>query len=474
MKKTFLWMVLLFVVAATLQQCADHGQPATPQKVQFSWSVRDDGSGNGRTKYEYEPDGLFLSLATASGEMLFELRRFDVLKMGDRFISEPITLTPGRYQIKFFALVTRFDEVRASVPDLASKLGSAVSTPLPYEFGVVQGQLTNIEMEVIPTDTYLPEDFGYTSFLISNVNVLRVSPFIATERGAEFTTATAYVILGEDTIRTQELEARINIFSYQGNPQDLVKLVVTKPGYTPVIKEFTYQDFVYQLNGLPLEVTLVPAIFTIDPWGDYQMELGGESGTISVDWGDGTSDTYSLNPEGEVNSVTIAHDYASSFPIYRITVTGDLDRIETFGSAYGYGALREMNIQGLVNLKDLRIVYTDGPSVIDLTNNDKIESIMVPAVHQLKKIVFPKNKRTHITYMDITGPNQMTPDDIDALLYEFYHDRIVWNHVENGALLMARLPNNADEMLGPPSAAGIQILRDMRDSYHWHIVPDPQ
>ena len=476
MKKPFSWMVLLFFGASTLQHCSDPGESAAPEKVQFTWSLTDTGSQNGRSKIDRVPDALIVTVAKASGETLLENYRINLIRAGDAFISEPLSLTPGQYNITQFMLVAGENELLYAAPVKGAPLAPAVNRPLPFLINVSQGKVNRFDVEVLKfTEANFPEEFGYTSFTINDVNPLKISPFLAGENGLAFTTATAYIIEGEDTIKTQPLAARINLFSFRGEDRNTVrKLVVVKQGYLTYTREFKYIDFINELQGLPLEIIFKPAVFTINPATvDFQMQLGGESGAVSVDWGDGTSDTYDLNPEGELSIAYAEHHYLAALD-YQIRVTGDLDKVELFQTAYGLGYMTDVSLQGLPNLKGVGVVYTNGPEIIDLSYNDKIERIMMPVFHDLRKIIFPKNKNARIKFLEITGPNRMTAADVDALINEFYFDYIVRNHVEHGTFILERLYNTNGEMLGPPSPASIQILRDMRDTYYWSITPNPQ
>lgn len=107
MKKPFSWMVLLFFATATLQQCADHGDQAAPEKVQFTCSFNDDGSGTGRTQVDYVPDALIITIETAAGQTYYEQQRLTLYCAGDAYITEPLKLTPGQYRIIWFTPCTQ-------------------------------------------------------------------------------------------------------------------------------------------------------------------------------------------------------------------------------------------------------------------------------------------------------------------------------------------------------------------------------
>jgi hypothetical protein len=415
MKKHLFWMVLLLSVATTLQQCAEDGESAAPEKVQFTCNLGSNGSGGGRSKIDRVPDALIITIEKASGETLLEHYRIDLLYAGDAFISKPLSLTPGQYNITFFTLVAGENELLYLTPMQGATLAPAVIHPLPYTITVGQG-MNNIEMEVMRyTEDNFTEEFGYTSFNIHDVNPFKISAFIAEPGGLTYTTATAYIIEGEDTIKTQPLGAHINTFSFRGD-QDIIRtLVVAKPGYLPYIREFKFQEFNTELEGLPIEVIFIPSTFTIRPFFDdasqgllFQMTLAGLSGNLSVDWGDGNSDSYSL----AAGDVLLEHQYTSNGD-YQITIDGDIDKITYLYAFYGQGPMKSVNLAGLTALTEIRMGWTPGPEILDFSYNPALEFIMIPRIPQLTKVIVAEENV--IDYLDVSGPNLLAPGEISYL-----------------------------------------------------------
>jgi hypothetical protein len=427
MKKPFSWMVLLLFVAATLQQCTEDGQSALPEKVQFTCNLG-DGSGSGRSTIDRVPDALIITIENAAtGQTLLEHYRIDLLHAGDAFISKPLSLTPGQYNITFFTLVAGENELLYLTPMQGATLAPAVIHPLPYTITVAQGVVNNIEMEVMRyTEENFTEEFGYTSFNIHDVNPFKISAFIAEPGGLTYTTATAYIIEGEDTIKTQPLGPHINTFSFRGD-QDIIRtLVVAKPGYLPYVREFKFQDFNTELEGFPIEVIFIPSTFTIKPFFDdasqgllFQMTLAGSSGNLSVDWGDGNSDEYTLN----AGDVTLEHQYTDNGD-YQMIIDGDIDKITYLYAFYGQGPMKSINFAGLTALTEIRMGWTPGPEILDFSYNPALEFVMIPRIPQLTKVIVAEENV--IGYMDVSGPNLLAPGEISYL-----SDRVNGNLIYN-------------------------------------------
>jgi hypothetical protein len=470
MKKFSFWMVLLLFAAAILQQCTDDGGSTSLEKVQFTCSFKAIDGEAGRAHNGAVPDALLLSLETTSGESVFIHRKLTLLRVGDDFITEPIELVPGLYVITDFMLVADETDVLYATPRAGSPLAKAVNHPLPYRMSINRSKVSNIDMEVVDITEREPEDFGYLSFHINDVHPFQLSVLTRDGNNTNFTTAQAYFLEGDDTIKHYNLRAMVNLVSFKGDTQVPRKLVITKPGYNTVVKEFVYDDLIAELDGRPLKIMLVPSIFTITPFLEgpaglyYEMHIAGMPGNLTIDWGDGTVEPFEILADQGI----LKHDYLT-LGDFKISITGDLDKVTLFYQFYGIGETDEINLQGLTELKSMNFGWTPhGPRVIDLSQNTKLENLMVANIPQLEKLILSDQV---ITWMEVTGPFAMSIANVNTLVDQI-HQNVVTHNAMNGTLFI-RNHYRTDEILGPPSAAGLAKLRELRDTYHWSISPDP-
>jgi hypothetical protein len=447
-------MVLLFLATASIQQCTpDDAESAGPKKIQFTFSYKNPDASGGRVQQVVTPDALLLSLNGAGGTPVFVSKRIGLLHVGESYITEPIEITPGSYSITDFMLVAD-DSVLYLTPFEGAPLSKAVNHPLPYPLVVDKDHSTTIDMEVLAVGLNPPEDFGYAAFNINTMNPFRISVFA----GTNLTDATATIFhtisRSWDTLWSQKLDASINLFSFPGDAQGLHKLVITKPGYAAAIVPFYYDSLVASLHGLPLKIMLEPGLFTIHPASTtYFMRLWGNSGTVNVDWGDGTHETVTLHQD----SLT-THTYWSA-GCCPVNITGDLDKIQIVDVYNGVDAI---NVQGLSGLVEIRLHPMQGPSIIDFTHNYNLYLLHLSQVSRLRQVILPPVSLYQSYMIEINGPNQMTPTDIDALIGQAY--RYVSRPVAGNFIY----PN-----AGPPSQTGIDKLRILRDDYGWYISPNP-
>jgi hypothetical protein len=462
-------------MSTTLQLCTDESEILAPEKVQFTCVFTVTGNDGGRTQSTELPTALLLSIENNVGVPLFTLREIKLLRIGDSFMTEPLEFLQGYYKITDFMLVDDSAKVLYATPRNGSTLAKAVVRPLPYGFNVTKNKIINVEMEVIEVSQRLPEEFGYASFGINAVNPLQLSVFTTTGTTTNLTTANAYILKGTDTLKSFTLAATVNLISFKGDVADTYTLVVVKEGYNTYSKEFVYSDLIAMLGTLPLKVYLIPATFTMLALVDNELyipnyflvRVSGNAGTILVNWGDGSSNTYSLVP-------TVGTELEHIYPTagnFLITVSGDLEEITTFYSFYGPGRMDAINLQGLTQLQNISFGLTYGPKVIDFTYNTSLESIFMPNLQQLERLILPVDGV--IKNLNINGPNQLSTASVDEIINALHESVVLRNAVGGTFDLTATWYPETDAMVGPPSAVAKIKLRELRDTYQWSVVPDP-
>ncbi|HEY5747771.1 MAG TPA: PKD domain-containing protein [Chryseolinea sp.] len=472
MKKFLIWIGLL-IVGTTLQQCKNDGaDPAALQKVQFTFGLRSTQPSGGRTEATAQPTALLLSLENSIGDPVFTSKRIALLHVGTSLMTEPIELAPGTYTITDFLLVDDDNVVLYATPKAGSPLASAVAHPLPYGFTVSSDDVSTVDMEVVDVSQNTPEDFGYATFNISLVNTLRVAVFISTNGVLSLTTADALLNRGDEVVGSYALAAKTNILAFSGAPDASYRLLVAKEGYPTYIKDFVYSELIASLHGEPLKIVLNQ--FTIQPFlGEsltFQADLTGTPHeAVDVYWGDGASDHLVFNPDTG-GGAGFSHTYATPGD-YTIAITGALDAVNGFHTAYGLGAIEAIDFQALPNLQSLTIVLTHGPETLDLTQNPEISFVHLEGVPELKHVLLPD--LNHVSFIDIDGPNQISTADVDAIIEKIHSAATVLNTLDGRFELDQSWMIPTNIMVGPPSPASVDMLQDLRNNYNWTILPDP-
>lgn len=473
MKSTvrFLSLVLITII---LQQCNEEQDQGPPGQIRFSFnSIRNQDNG-GRTTEDI-PAGSYLvvSIQTSPGNYVYNNEHVDLLKVGDTFISPPLSLKPGNYFVTDFFVVSPEHEVIYATPQAGSALAANVDHPLPVDFSITSDGLLNLTMEVVSAANSSPEDFGYVSFEIDTVTVahFQISVFIPGESTPEFTSAELVIFHNGDTVKTQLLEATINTVYFDEDPADKFSLVVIKQGYARYTRIFSLYELEDELNGKPLLVMLTPALtFTAVVETDgylsqsFHFDITGPNGNATIDWGDGQTENFPLYDHSEDH----LYDKAGK---YFVTITGDLQNITDFYSYYGDGPMEEVDLMHLTELKDVRIGFTPGPRIIDLRQNKKLEYVDVSVNTNLEELLIaPDNV---IKWLGISGPNHVSAAAINAVIDNLYQSVIDSDVDRTGGTFSYQIigSGHENETVGPPSGTSLEKLNDLRTNYGWQILP---
>jgi len=469
MKKYLLWIGLL-IASATFNQCKnDVRDPAPLQNVQFTFSLSSSSHSGGRTQAA-EPTTLLLSLSNSLGDTVFTSKKIALLQFGSRLMTEPIQLATGEYTIIDFLLTDDDDSVLYATPKAESPLAEAVAHPLPYSFMVLGNDVVTVDMEVLAVSESSPEDFGYAAFYINAPNVLRVAVFINEGDSLMLTGAEAAIYhLDNPPIATYSLSARTNVISFPGDPDNEYRLIVILNGFPAYIKTFIYSELAPSLQGEPLKIIFHRFTIDIDPEQaanrDFQLELGGPSDkSVDVDWGDGSSIEHFTLP------ATLIHSY---LPLqFEITISGDLYYITSLRleGDVNRPKIVAMDLTSLPNLATFQAIHTQGPVNLDLSKN-RIESLSLEGETLLKHLVLPVPG--FIKDINIDGPNDLSTEETDFIIRQIHESAVYWNTQLGRFKLDQSWISPTGQMVGPPSAAGLEMLQDLKDNYRWVILPVP-
>ncbi|HEY0740836.1 MAG TPA: hypothetical protein VGD40_05205 [Chryseosolibacter sp.] len=205
---------------------------------------------------------------------------------------------------------------------------------------------------------------------------------------------------------------------------------------------------------------------------DYvTFHLNGTGGEITVDWGDGASETAYVGPY----DVTFTHDYNTdeeTLQDFAIRVSGDIKTIREFNFYYASLYVNEVYFGGLTNLKTLSMgVLGYGPREINLSNNKLIESVVLPGIQHLENLILPVSNK--IRTLDISGYNELSTAVVDRVIARVY-DSVVRSPRTGHVNLPASWSQDDDDrsMVGPPSPYSVNKLRKLKRKYGWTIFPE--
>lgn len=458
------WLLYFVLVAVLLSGCSDEQQPVKPGNVRFTINPTADPGGRVSSLL---PAGasLYVSIREAGGAEVYALHHVTLLKMGEEYISEPVALPAGNYELTDFLIVNAADEVVYATPKEGSAMAHLVDDPLPAAFTVGNDAITGLPVQVVPTGDTPPAAFGYVTFQVDVVpgTSFRLAVFKPASSGFVFTEAQLYILEDADTVHRQHLEAKPEAILFNGDPTKTYTLVVIQPSYKKYSQATVLGDLLASLAGAPHAIRLEPAFtFTLTD-SDAYFILRGTSDTLYIDWGDGTQEVITQQTAEDRPN----HLYAT--PGYHfVSISGaTLDKVEEVRFAYAHGSTTEMSVAHLTGLKFFMATFAGTPATIDFSHNSALESVYVSSSNI---VTLDLSNNPQVREVEIFGNYDFSVPSLNALIHHLYTVAVQYNHM-NGYFSAYDFPDPTT-FIGPPSPEAMDELRILRDAYHWTIQPE--
>ena len=251
-----------------------------------------------------------VTIADDEGNNIYTLEKIPLYKFNSNYISEPISLIPGDYQVTEFFLLDETGAVIYVCPVELSDMAYLVNDPLPINFSITKDDVTNINVEVLWASDNTPEDFGYSTFGFSIVEtfdfMLGVFIYNEASQNFELTSANITIESGAEELFINGLEAITNTIMLRDNYPDYT-ITVEKPGYESYQHTFPNDSLKCYSND-PIEIVLeklpvpVDGLIAYYPFnGNANDESGnGNDGTVygaslTTDRYDNANSAYSFN-----------------------------------------------------------------------------------------------------------------------------------------------------------------------------------
>jgi hypothetical protein len=456
--------ILVAVVVIAMNGCAEETALNEPLRFSFKINSPDNGVIN-----DLPPESaLLVSMETPAGETIYDLKEIAFHAENGIFSTSALDVQPGEYKITEFMVVDNEGQVLYTIPDAGAPLSNQVKAPLGSTVLISSASTGTVAAEALEVKRFKPSDFGLTSFLVRNAFQLLISE----EGSSQPLDASAVVLQNGDTVATFNVPGKKSRISFSGDLTAKYKLIVSRDAYAPYEAEFTLKEWAAQYKTKPLNIRLAPAFTMVgstyaDEHTPFYFYIGGEDMNISVNWGDGTTDTYHINDR---YGIEIAHFY-QQMGSYRITVTGDIKKIVHFYSFYGGSEFSSISFRHLTNLKELLFGLTSCPSTIDLSYNKKLEQAMMPGLRDMAQLILPE---THsLTFLEIDGENQLDTDDVNGIIQNIYTNTSAANRRDGILGLRGSWYQEEGDltMVGPPSSESLSLLESLRNDYGWIVNP---
>ena len=114
-----------------------------------------------------DPAFVLMSINDASGNSILTREKVVLVKDGDSYITNEITLEAGTYTVTEFIVTDANDVVILIAPKEGSVLAQFTTKPLPFDFVVTSDETRETVTENINTAGYTSIDFGYTGLSLT-------------------------------------------------------------------------------------------------------------------------------------------------------------------------------------------------------------------------------------------------------------------------------------------------------------------
>jgi hypothetical protein len=203
------------------------------------------------------------------------------------------------------------------------------------------------------------------------------------------------------------------------------------------------------------------------------FEMNGDLGKRAViDWGDGTIDSVTLAPSDYWNEppTTYSHNYETEHFTSRkfISVTGDVENIKLVRFGYDISLL-SVSIENLPRLQHFGVNFQISLPSLEVSDKANLETLIIGYQYGLHDVTISNNPSLKFISMHEVFP--LSTQAVDTMIDGVYTTATT-NNVHEGTFEMT----NSDPedyhnflLIGPPSEAGLEKLRNLRDNLHWTI-----
>ena len=271
--------------------------------------VTNEGSKSAKES-EITPSAVVVTIVSQVGDTLYNLEEIPLLNFNDGYFSEPLSLSPGTYRLIEFLVLDETGNTVYATPLEGSSLDYLVTDPLSIDFSVIKDATTEVIPEVIPTEVFVPEDFGYSVFRFHVVDIFRFQltafAYNSSTDQLELTTASISISGDGTPLHDRDLSAVTNIITIQDGATNY-EITVEKTGYATYTQTFTNAELKGHENN-PIEVTLIEVSVPTGTFMDSGQNLG-SSDSFGVELGDvdgdGDIDAFVVNQGTQPNKVWI-------------------------------------------------------------------------------------------------------------------------------------------------------------------------
>lgn len=263
--RIFYMGVIGCLAALSFSSCQEEDEPLQEQQVQFGLNITDPENSNGRQLSDANDfRHLLITIKDASGNAVLAWKELSLYDFGGKYMTEPITLKPGTYTITNYAILDSNKAVTYATPREESQKAYLVTDPLPVEFTVMNGKVTEVSPEILPINiNSTAQEFGYATFTFEEAELFHayINAFALNNYNKlKLTEAELVLYAGQDENNLEYvgrlyLQERNNLLTFS-KAYKRYGIKITKPGYDEYYKVFAASNLSKHYFD-PLKVILI-------------------------------------------------------------------------------------------------------------------------------------------------------------------------------------------------------------------------
>jgi 5'-nucleotidase / UDP-sugar diphosphatase len=271
LKKCLVLMSLLFFIFSCTIPSVNNSNPAVYSgQVKFQLTgvseksnLSKTGSISGVNKSQTpitDASAILISVADMNGNVILDTKKLSLYNMSGGFISEPLPLNTGKYQLTKFMVINSSNTVIYATPYGGSPLAYLVTNPLPIGFDIQKDKVTTLSPEIIDVTGNTAQDFGYATFSFKIVNTFGFMVAVSVPVNGNFELASANILIksASEILYSNSIGAKTSIIQLKDVSSDY-NITISKDGYQDYNATFS-NSHMKDYSSSPLSVNLTKSV----------------------------------------------------------------------------------------------------------------------------------------------------------------------------------------------------------------------
>ncbi len=259
-KNPFSFIISLILISSLLLSCQKENKDeldTSENEVSFSISIPNLKSSSLKSAYLNNADKVIITIQNLDGSNTnYTSSEINIYQMSDNYFIQKILLKTGSYKLTEFTLIDSSGNSIFAAPLLGSKAAQNVTNPLPIEFDVSKNITQTINVEVLSTEEYLPEDFGFTSFKIIEIKTFNFMIGVTDKTSNDLLSA-KLTVSNDSYTYIQNIDSIANNVIIVKDSLSEYTLTIEKSGYKTFVHSYSIDSLkLFSVGNFPLIIEI--------------------------------------------------------------------------------------------------------------------------------------------------------------------------------------------------------------------------